>query len=282
MQYYCCRVDLSSQRTSCCCKGANVIAAESCGVTKLRWVCRPLCGSPKDIVTGRIRLFRVHGEAEGGKNHQRSVRKSNDKLQRSTYSVIGARVSRASIHRKKGGKSRIPLIIAFTFTSSSRRHQCDRYLLLDMFLGSKPTPFSKIYFAIPFFVSINDNKFLVSRTRMRVYRNTIIQLRNLIKSICFSLLYIHFFMGRKNVKIERFSSRESESFLSDGNGRNTGFSRNLKIDVGTGEIVGNNSRRHGGPHTRSRMNPWRVLTCETKVFYIHIHTFYTSWHVTMK
>lgn len=40
MQYYCCRVDLSSQRTSCCCKGANVIAAESCGVTKLRWVCR--------------------------------------------------------------------------------------------------------------------------------------------------------------------------------------------------------------------------------------------------
>lgn len=31
---------LVSERRSCCCKGANVIAAESCGVTKLRWVWR--------------------------------------------------------------------------------------------------------------------------------------------------------------------------------------------------------------------------------------------------
>jgi len=38
MQYYCCRVDLSSHETLCCCRGVNVIAAESCGVTKLRWV----------------------------------------------------------------------------------------------------------------------------------------------------------------------------------------------------------------------------------------------------
>lgn len=46
---------------------------------------------------------------------------------------------------------------------------------------------------------------------------------------------------------------------------------NFKIDVGTGEIVGNNSRSHGGPHTRSRMNPWRVLTSGTKVLYTYIY-----------
>lgn len=28
----------------------------------------------------------------------------------------------------------------------------------------------------------------------------------------------------------------------------SGFLTNFKIDVGTGEIVGNNSRSHGGPH----------------------------------
>ena len=51
----------------------------------------------------------------------------------------------------------------------------------------------------------------------------------------------------------------------------SGFLTNFKIDVGTGEIVGNNSRSHGGPHTRSRMNPWRVLTSGTKVLYIYLY-----------
>lgn len=57
----------------------------------------------------------------------------------------------------------------------------------------------------------------------------------------------------------------------EGGGGGSGFLTNFKIDVGTGEIVGNNSRSHGGPHTRSRMNPWRVLTSGTKVLYIYLY-----------
>lgn len=85
----------------------------------------------------------------------------------------------------------------------------------------------------------------------------------------------------------RFFQRESWKFLKligrengrrgvdsvAGGGEGSGFLTNFKIDVGTGEIVGNNSRSHGGPHTRSRMNPWRVLTSGTKVLYIYIYLY---------
>lgn len=87
------------------------------------------------------------------------------------------------------------------------------------------------------------------------------------------------------VKNGRFFQRESWKFLKligrengrrgvdsvAGGGEGSGFLTNFKIDVGTGEIVGNNSRSHGGPHTRSRMNPWRVLTSGTKVLYIYLY-----------
>lgn len=89
------------------------------------------------------------------------------------------------------------------------------------------------------------------------------------------------------VKNGRFFQRESWKFLKligrengrrgvdsvAGGGEGSGFLTNFKIDVGTGEIVGNNSRSHGGPHTRSRMNPWRVLTSGTKVLYIYIYLY---------
>lgn len=64
---------------------------------------------------------------------------------------------------------------------------------------------------------------------------------------------------------------DEESIRWQEGGGGSGFLTNFKIDVGTGEIVGNNSRSHGGPHTRSRMNPWRVLTSGTKVLYIYLY-----------
>lgn len=66
---------------------------------------------------------------------------------------------------------------------------------------------------------------------------------------------------------------DEESIRWQEGGGGSGFLTNFKIDVGTGEIVGNNSRSHGGSHTRSRMNPWRVLTSGTKVLYIYIYLY---------
>lgn len=71
MQYYCCRVDLSSHETRCCCRGANVIAAESYGVTKLRWVravLRSPCRLPKntEYTDGPMPLFRAATRGKDG------------------------------------------------------------------------------------------------------------------------------------------------------------------------------------------------------------------------
>lgn len=62
-------------------------------------------------------------------------------------------------------------------------------------------------------------------------------------------IYIYIFTRRKKVKIEGFSSAKARVLSRLGGNGGRGFLTNFKIDgIGTGEIVGNNSRSHGGPH----------------------------------
>lgn len=124
MQYYCCRVDLSSQRTSCCCKGANVIAAESCGVTKLRWVCRHSVRCADHLKISSL----ANTSVSGVENHHRSICESptRERGRDATGCNVLSIMERARVspprHPPKTGDRLSPLPCPFTlaFTSSFR------------------------------------------------------------------------------------------------------------------------------------------------------------------
>lgn len=133
---------LVSHETRCCCRGVNVIAAESCGVTKLRWVRAALwssCESPKNASNIGVKVSlslilhplwkrryyqsrsrRVNSPQE----HRKALRSSyGPRYNRPDYAVREARVSGPGQYIKRIIKHwkprRLPVSRSFMFIATS-------------------------------------------------------------------------------------------------------------------------------------------------------------------
>lgn len=239
MQYYCCRVDLSSQRTSCCCKGANVIAAESCGVTKLRWVCRHSVRCADHLKISSL----ANTSVSGVERRERKITTDPSVNLQLARGVVTRQVATffrlwsglefhlRDIHRKRGiDYPRFPALLRSRLRLHSATSGSLSFIGSDIrSSGANSDSIFQDLFAIPF-VSIND-KFLEFVSRTTIY---LVSYRDLIKFAFSFFLYICIYTDIskkvvKKVKMEGFSGVKARvSSWPGGNGRRV--ARNTRGD----------------------------------------------------